>query len=142
MAFISIRSLSLFALTSMVSATVATGETPVPADAQSGTIIIYRGSSVWGAAVGCPVRHEGRELIDLSRGKFAEWKLPAGRYVLTNKTSSIEIAVDPGEVRYVRCVVKPGFLAGRADLQIADRASFEGIGFNQAEKLTVGIAIK
>ncbi len=50
--------------------------------------------------------------------------VPAGRYILTNHTSSVEVAVDPGETRYVRCMIKTGMLTGRADLQIVDEESF------------------
>lgn len=78
-----------------------------------------------GAAVGCPVRHEGSQIVDLSPGKFIEWKVPPGRYVLLNKTASIEVTVETGKTSYVRCVIKTGFLTGRSDLQLADRASFE-----------------
>jgi hypothetical protein len=77
-----------------------------------------------GAGVACPIRYKGQEVVELARGKFAEWSVPPGRYILTNHTSSVEIAVDPGEVRYVRCEIKVGFLAGRADLQIVDEESF------------------
>ena len=90
----------------------------------SGTIIIYRGSNVMGAALACPVRYKGQEIVELGRGKFAEWDVPAGRYILTNKTASVEVSVDPGETRYVRCMIKTGFLTGRADFQIVDEESF------------------
>ena len=32
--------------------------------------------------------------------------------------------MNPGETRYVRCMIKMGFLAGRADLQVVDEESF------------------
>lgn len=90
----------------------------------TGKIVVYRGSGVVGAAVGCPIRYKGQELVELGRGKFAEWAVPAGRYVLTNKTASVEVTVDAGEARFVRCMIKPGFMTGRADLQIVDHESF------------------
>lgn len=90
----------------------------------TGKIIMYRGSSVMGAGVACPIRYKGQEIVELGRGKFAQWVVPPGRYILTNHTSSVEVAVDPGEVRYVRCQIKTGFLTGRADLQIVDEESF------------------
>lgn len=90
-----------------------------------GTIIMYRGSSIVGAGVACPIRYHGKEMVELSRGKYAEWVVNPGRYVLTNKTGSVEVSVGPGETQYVRCMIKPGFLVGRADLQIADEASFK-----------------
>jgi hypothetical protein len=77
-----------------------------------------------GAGIACPVRYEGKEIVELARGKYAEWSVNAGRYVLTNKTSTVEVSINPGETRYVRCIIKPGFFVGRADLQIADEASF------------------
>lgn len=118
------------------SATAATqGQVPVPQPSsemsatapsvlQPGKIIMYRGSSVFGAGVACPIRYKGQEVVELARGKFAEWSVAAGRYILTNHTSSVEVAVNPGETRYVRCMIKMGVLAGRADLQIVDQESF------------------
>ena len=90
----------------------------------TGTIVIYRGSSVVGAGLGCPIRYKGQEIVELGRGGYAEWQVPVGRYILTNKTASVEVSVDSGEVRYVRCMIKSGFLTGRADLQIVDEESF------------------
>lgn len=96
--------------------------------ASAGKIIIYRGGGIVGAAVACPVRYEGKEIVELGRGKFAEWNVAPGRYILTNKTASVEVHVDPGETRYVRCQIKTGFMSGRADLQIVDRASYDKAG--------------
>lgn len=92
--------------------------------AKPGSIVMFRGESVWGAALGCPIRYKGREIVELGRGKFAQWSVPAGRYILVNGTASVEINVAPGETRYVRCQVKTGFLTGRADLQIVDQETF------------------
>lgn len=94
-------------------------------DAESGKIVMYRPGSIVGSAVACPIRHEGKEIVELGRNKFAEWTVPAGRYILTNKTASVEVTVAPGETRYVRCQIKAGFMSGRADLQIVDAASFD-----------------
>jgi hypothetical protein len=115
--------------TPTVETTPAPSDTPAaqaseaPADAQ-GKIVMYRPSSIMGMGIACPIRYEGKELVELGRGKYAEWPVSAGHYVLTNKTSSVEVSVNAGETRYVRCIIKPGFMTGRADLQIADEASF------------------
>jgi hypothetical protein len=85
---------------------------------------MYRGGSIMGMGIACPIRYQGKEIVELARGKYAEWTVKPGRYILTNKTSSVEVSVMPGETRYVRCMIKPGFLTGRADLQIVDEASF------------------
>ena len=100
----------------------AQAATQTPTD--TGAIIMYRGSGIMGAAVACPIRYAGREVVELGRGKFAEWQVKPGRYILTNKTASVEVTVVPGETRYVRCQIKTGFMTGRADLQIVDEASF------------------
>jgi len=89
-----------------------------------GKIVMYRGSTMIGAAVACPIRYKGQEIVELSRGKFAEWEVPSGRYNLNNKTSSVDVTVEPGQTSYVRCSLKMGFFAGRADLQVVDQQSF------------------
>lgn len=95
---------------------------------EPGKIVVYRGSTVIGAAGSCPVRHKGVEVMELGRGKFAEWEVAPGRYILTNKRSSIEVNVAPGETRYVRCQIKAGFIGGGgAHLQIVERESFEAV---------------
>jgi hypothetical protein len=101
---------------------------PVPADGgKSGTIIIYRRGSVVGAALGCPVRYEGSDLVELGRSKAFIWQVSPGRHILGNKTSSVEVNVEPGETRYVRCQIKSGFMTGRADLQIVDGTEYATI---------------
>ncbi|TKD50224.1 DUF2846 domain-containing protein [Sphingomonas baiyangensis] len=97
---------------------------PGQAAPEESAIVVYRSKSLWGLAIGCPVRHEGRELVELGRGKYATIAVEPGDYVLTNRTSSVEVRVQPGKTRYVRCQVKTGFLGGRADLQLVDEASF------------------
>lgn len=91
----------------------------------AGKIIFYRPGSVVGAAIACPIRFEGKEIVELGRNKFAEWTVPPGRYIFMNKTAGLEVTVMPGETRYVRCAIKAGFMSGRSDLQISDRTSFE-----------------
>src|SRR5688572_6830901 len=73
----------------------------VAQNSESGSIIMFRGSGVWGAALGCPLRYKGREIVELGRGKYAKWAVPAGRYILVNGTASVEVSVMAGETRYV-----------------------------------------
>ena len=87
-----------------------------------------------GAALGCPIRYKGRRIVELGRGKFAQWAVPAGRYILVNGTASVEVSVMPGETRYVRCQIKTGFLTGRSDLQIVDEESFAAHRADYEEK--------
>lgn len=91
---------------------------------KTGTIIIYRRGSIGGLANACPVRYLGEEIVELGRGKVFEWRVKPGRYILENKTSSVEVSVDPSETRYVRCQIKSGILILRADLQIVDGTEY------------------
>lgn len=103
-------------------------EEPLPTEQAAepeATIVIYRRGSVMGFGLGCPVRYQGRLVVDASPGNALRWKVKPGRYILENGTSSVELTVEAGETRYVRCQVKPGFLTGRADLQVVDGTEFE-----------------
>lgn len=111
--------LALLAQAAPIVATLPTAPEP------RGSVIIYRSEAMMGFGLGCPVRHEGNQLVDLNPGKYIEWQVPPGRYVLLNKTASVEVTVEAGKKSYVRCVIKTGFLSGRSDLQLSDRATFE-----------------
>lgn len=93
--------------------------------AETGKIVMYRPGAMMGFGVACPIRHEGKEIVELGRNKFAEWTVKPGRYILMNKTASVEVSVAAGETRYVRCSIKTGFMSGRADLQVSDEATFK-----------------
>lgn len=112
----------IIALLAQTAPIVATMPAPVE---PKGSVIFYRGESIMGAALGCPVRYEGNTIVDLDPGKYLEWKVKPGRYVLLNKTASVEVTVEEGKTSYVRCVIKTGFMSGRSDLQLSDRATFE-----------------
>ncbi|MEL7783774.1 DUF2846 domain-containing protein [Citromicrobium bathyomarinum] len=108
-------------------AVAVAGEAP-PTDGEDtdgGTILMFRTRAIMGAAVACPIRIEGIEVVELGRGKYFEMPVEPGRHILTNKTSSIEVNVEPGETRYVRCRIGSGFLSGRAKLEIVGPESFE-----------------
>lgn len=112
--------------TSLPPASALPAAPPAPASAApaDGKIVMYRPGAMMGFGVACPIRYKGQELVELGRNRYAEWRVPAGRYILTNKTASVEVSVAPGEARYVRCQIKTGFMSGRADLQIVDYESF------------------
>ncbi|ALJ12603.1 DUF2846 domain-containing protein [Sphingopyxis macrogoltabida] len=109
----------------ILAASLALASVTAAAQEQPGKIIFYRPGAMVGLAVACPIRYEGKEIVELGRNKYAEWEVPPGRYIFMNKTAGLEVTVAPGETRYVRCAIKMGFMTGRADLQISDRASFE-----------------
>jgi hypothetical protein len=94
------------------------------AASQVGRIVLYREPTIAGLASACPIRYKGRQIVELGRGKYAEWVVPSGRYLLTNKTSTVEVSVAPGETRYVRCKMKVSVLTHGAHLQLVDEESF------------------
>src|SRR5436309_3270337 len=53
----------------------ALGQDAAPAVQERGTIILYRPESIMGAAVACPIRYKGDVLVELGRGKYAEWSV-------------------------------------------------------------------
>lgn len=110
-------------------------DTPVlQSPANTGKIIMYRGSTVVGAAVACPIRFQNREIVELGRGKFAQVDVAPGDYILADKISSVTVHVVPGETSYVRCVVKMGIMAGRSILEPVDKDTFESKRAGLAEK--------
>lgn len=112
--------------TTVQAAPIAAPETVTAAAApQTGKIVVYRQGAMVGLALGCPIRYKEREVVELGRNKYAELNVKPGRYILTNKTSSVQVEVAAGETQYVRCTIKMGMLTGRADLQYADKESFD-----------------
>jgi hypothetical protein len=110
---------------------------------QTGKIIVFRSGAFFGAVLGCPIRHKGQEIASLGRNDYVEWNVGAGRYILTNKHSGVEVNVAPGETRYVRCEMKTGFSKGRADLQIVDDAEFSKSADQMTQKpLTASASAK
>lgn len=105
-----------------------------PLAADSGKVIMYRQGAMMGLALGCPIRYKGQEIVELGRNKFAEWDVSPGSYILSNKTSSVEVNVFPGQTKYVRCQIKTGFMTGRADLQIVDEETFREHGAEYERK--------
>lgn len=111
-------------------ATLAIGAACLTASAQAqeatGTIIFYRPGTVMGAAVACPIRYQDKEILELARGKYAEWHVPAGQYHFANKVDGVDVTVEAGKTYYVRCTVKVGLLAGRSNLEVVDGSGFRG----------------
>lgn len=95
---------------------------------------MYRGSTLVGAAVACPIRFQDHEVVELGRGKFAQVDVAPGDYILADKISSVTLQVKAGETNYVRCVIKMGIMAGRSILEPVDQAAFESKRADLAEK--------
>jgi len=110
----------MFEIATMLAALAA----QAPATPATAKIVLYRNSTVIGAAIACPIRYQGREVVELARGRFAEWHVAPGRYTLGNKSKTVDVTVGPGETQYVRCTIKAGFLAGGSNLKVVDQQTF------------------
>jgi hypothetical protein len=101
----------------LVLAGFAAAASAAPDPQPSGKIVMYRPGAMFGAVMGCPIRYNGKEIVELGRGKFAEWDVPAGSYALANKSSKVTVEVASGQTKYVRCYMKMGVFGGRATLE-------------------------
>lgn len=81
---------------------------------------MFRPSAITGAGFACPIRFRGHELVELGRGKWAEWPVKPGRYLLANKDHSVEINVASGETRYVKCSMQLKTWTFSAHLELTD----------------------
>ena len=81
---------------------------------------MFRPSAITGAGFACPIRFRGHELVELGRGKWAEWPVKPGRYLLANKDHSVEINVASGEKRYVKCSMQVKTWTFSAHLELTD----------------------
>jgi hypothetical protein len=129
----------LLHLLALVSAETELRGVAAPVEARSaesvgGKIIMFRPPDITGAAVACPIRYRGHELVELGRGKWAEWQVKPGRYILANKTHSVEVNVAAGETRYVRCSMQMGVWTFRADLQMVDEYTWNQSGNRYVQK--------
>ena len=114
----------------------ATVEEAAPV-APKGTIIMFRGGSIVGSGVACPIMSQGKEITELARGKFSTWSVEPGTYTLNEKKNGVVVTVAAGETKYVRCSIKMGVFMGKPKLKIVDAAEY-GKDSYEEKPLTVG----
>jgi len=78
-------------------------------DARHSRVIFYRTPILYGLARGCPIDYQGKEIVELGRGRFAEWDVPAGQYTLESRKKKLELMLAPGQTVLVECKVQ-GYL--------------------------------
>ena len=83
--------------------------------AATARIVFYRSSTLFGAAIACPIRYKGQEVVELGRGRKATLTVSPGNYVFSNGTSGTEVRVADGETAYIRCVINPGAFVGQTN---------------------------
>ena len=116
-------------LTLLAAAAISVGSQTAQPPA---TIVFFRPKSIMGAAVACPIRLNGRQVVELGRGKYARFSAKPGRYVFNNNTAGVEVNAQSGQSYFIRCSVKPGFASGRSDLQFSDETAFVKVNAKEA----------
>ena len=83
---------------------------------KSSKIIFYRTGTLLGAAISCPIRYRGMQLVELGRSRSAVFAVNPGNYIFSNDTSGIEVRVADGETAYIRCIINSGAFVGQSSL--------------------------
>ncbi|MDB5678548.1 DUF2846 domain-containing protein [Sphingomonas bacterium] len=93
-----------------------------------GQIIFFRPGSIMGAALGCTVHENGKEVARLGSGKYYLVIATPGKHLYNTQAENVDqltLEVEAGETYFVKCKVGMGVVAGRPNLSPADRATFE-----------------
>ncbi len=102
---------------------------PAPPEGM-GQIIFYRTGGLAGAALGCAVFNVGEEdkLSSLASGRYFVLQSEPGERNFTVKSletkDALTLEVEEGETQFVRCKIKAGFLAGRANISPSTEKEF------------------
>lgn len=138
--FLSAMAVAVAAPLAMTAAApAALAETKTEADAElaipapppgKGQVLFYRTGGISGAALGCAVFDVGAEdkLSSLGAGKYFILVSEPGPRSFTAKSletkDAITLEIEPDETQFVRCKIKAGFMAGRADLAPSTESEF------------------
>ncbi|MEX0330829.1 MAG: hypothetical protein AB3N64_05340 [Puniceicoccaceae bacterium] len=108
-------SLIAFLTTPVIAETMASSEdTDEP-----GKIVFYRPKKAKGAAIRFNIEDQGRPMGSLSNGQVFERTVEPGEHYFSVRGPSLDgqdflsVYIQPGEVVYIRCVIKWGWPAGR-----------------------------
>lgn len=93
-----------------------------------GQIIFFRPGSIVGAALGCTVHEDGKQVARLGSGKYYLVVATPGKHLYNTKAENVDqltLEVEEGETYFVKCKIGMGVVAGRPNLSPTDRATFE-----------------
>lgn len=91
---------------------------------ENATVVFYRGSQLWRAAVNFTIRVDGVELCRLSNNRFLVYRTTpktvnfsnvAGGLNIPNK-EKLEMQLEAGKVYYVQCDIKSGLFTDRMEM--------------------------
>ena len=92
-----------------------------------GQVVFFRPGSIMGAALGCTVHEDDKELARLGSGKYYVVSATPGKHLYFTKgeaTDKLNLEVETGETYFVKCNIGMGIAAGRANLSPSDRETF------------------
>ena len=125
----------IFAIALSFASLVTTGsalaqDAPAAASPTDGTVVFFRPSKLFGAAIGFKVRENGVELGKLRNAKYFILKVAPGthQYDVHGETKDVlNLEVEAGQTYYVQGVLGVGIMAGRPNLTPSDASTFEGM---------------
>jgi hypothetical protein len=133
-----LMSITLMANVLIIATTAAVAaDAPVAITTKSGTlgepqggtgqVVFFRPGSIMGAALGCTVHEDDKEVARLGSGKYYVVSATPGKHLYFTKgeaTDKLNLEVEDGETYFVKCNIGMGIVAGRANLSPSDRATF------------------
>lgn len=109
-----------------VTITTKSGALPAP-KAGMGEVVFFRPGSLMGAALGCTVHEDDKEIARLGSGKYYVVDAAPGKHLYFTKgeaTDKLNLEVEDGETYFVKCNIGMGVVSGRANLSPSDRETF------------------
>jgi hypothetical protein len=103
-----------------------TGQIGAPATGKA-QIVFFRPGTIIGAALGCTVHENGREVARLGAGKYYVVTADPGKHVFSTKgqaADTLNLEVESDETYFVKCKIGNGTISGAPELEPSDRDSF------------------
>lgn len=118
---------SLFVLIMLMSAfssLAQNAEEYYKSSPENATVVFYRGSQFWRAAVNFTIRVDGEELCRLSNNRFLVYRTTPKTVYFTNVAGGLnipdkeklEMKLEAGKVYFVQCDIKSGFVSDRMEM--------------------------
>ena len=106
--------------------TTKTGQIGAPA-AGKAQIVFFRPGTIIGAALGCTVHENGREVARLGAGKYYVITEEPGKHVFSTRgqaADTLNLETEADETYFVKCKIGNGTISGAAQLEPSDRETF------------------
>lgn len=104
------------------------GKLAAPA-AGKGQVVFYRPGSLMGAALGCTIYDNGKQIARLGSGKYWVHAAEPGKALYNTKAENVDqlnMEIEPGETYFVKCKIGMGVMSGRPNISPATVAEFSG----------------